>query len=141
MPGRLLLASLTIIRSVHFLPLIQMFCTCYVKHVRDDHFLHINPLVGGDPPRTDYELQEFFFNRIRSQLINDFNRRVCYNQTVYDDLRLEAREYAGLTLEVQDLVEMGGPTTINTVVDIEHAAFIIIDNDSKSSFLIVSVIL
>ena len=93
------------------------------------------PPRANDPPRTDYELQEFGSNRIRSQLIDDFHRRICYNQTVYDDLRLEATEYAGLTLEVQDLETLGGPTTIDTMVDINHAAIRIIDNDSKLSLL------
>ena len=54
---------------------------------------------------------------------------------MYDDLRLEATEYAGLTLEVQDLETLGGPTTIDTMVDINHAAIRIIDNDSKLSLL------
>jgi len=42
---------------------------------------------------------------------------------------LEETECAGLTLEVQDLVEMGGPTTAKTEVDIKHKAFCIIDDD------------
>ena len=116
------------------MPVLQCFYSCCADNTRLFPIL----TVGGDPPpasddRTDYELQEFFFNRIRNQLIDDFHRRVCYNQTLYDDLRLEATEYAGLTLEVQDLESLGGPTTINTVVDINHAAFRIIDNDSKLS--------
>ena len=120
------------------LPLLQCFYACCADKLSFP-LLTVGgdpPPASDDPPRTDYELQEFFFNRIRTQLIDDFHRRVCYNQTVYDDLRLEATEYAGLTLEVQDLESLGGPTTINTVVDINHAAFRIIDNDSKLSFLI-----
>ena len=50
---------------------------------------------------------------------------------MYDDTRLEAAEYFGLTLEVQDLVAQGGPTTAYTEVDIEHAAIRITDDDGK----------
>lgn len=70
-------------------------------------------------------------NKIRDERIIEIRRRICYNQTVYDDIRLEAAEYVGLTLEVQDLVTMGGPTTANTEVDIEHTVIRIIDNDGK----------
>ena len=44
---------------------------------------------------------------------------------------MEETEYAGLTLEVQDLVEQGGPTTVTTVVGVEHTAIKIIDNEGK----------
>ena len=54
---------------------------------------------------------------------------------MYDDIRLEGTEYAGLTVEIQDLVSVGGPTTTLTEVDIEHAAIRIIDNDSKLIFV------
>ena len=89
-------------------------------------------IADGDPPHfVDYEKQEVFFNEIRNERITETHRRICYNQTIFDDLRLEATEYAGLTLEVQDLVAQGGPTTTNTEVDIQHTAIRIIDNDSK----------
>ena len=69
-----------------------------------------------------------FTNEIRKKRITQPHRRICYNQTVYDDIRLEETECVGLTLEVQDLVQFGGPTA-NAVVDIKHAAITIIDND------------
>ena len=87
--------------------------------------------IDGDPPNPDYERQEFGLNEIRPERITEERRRICYNQTVYDDIRLEAMEYAGLTLEVQNLVSMQGPTTANTLVDIEHTAIRIIDNDGR----------
>ena len=90
-------------------------------------------IVDGDGPDADYEKQEFGLNRIRNQLIDDFNRRICYNQTIYDDELLEPTEYALLTLEVQDLVSLGGPTTIETVVNISHAAIKILDDERKFS--------
>ena len=74
----------------------------------------------------------FGFNEIRHERITELRRRICYNQSIFDDEHLEATEYAGLTLEVQDLVALGGPTTVDTVeVDIQHTAIRIIDNDSK----------
>ena len=90
---------------------------------------HYHNFTGGGSPHLDYEKQEFGFNEIRKKQITQPHRRICYNQTVYDDIRLEETEYAGLTLEVQDLVQFGGPTTANAVVDIKHAAIKIIDND------------
>lgn len=59
------------------------------------------------------------------------HHRICHNQIVYDDIRVETDEYFGLTLEVQDLVEEGGPTTGYTVVAMQHAAIRIIDNDGN----------
>ena len=88
-------------------------------------------IIDGDPPNADYERQEFRSNVIRNERITELRRRICYNQTIYDDYILEETEYVGLTLEVQDLVEEGGPTTVRTEVDIEHTAIRIIDDDSK----------
>ena len=93
-------------------------------------------IAGGDSSSPDYEKQEFGVNEIRNILITELSRRICYNQTIYDDLISEETEYAGLTLEVQDLVDVGGPTTVNTVVGIEHAAIKIIDNDGKSIMIL-----
>jgi len=90
-------------------------------------------IADGDPPSNliDYDKQEFFFNGLRDERITQLRQRICYNQTIFDDLRLEATEYAGLTLEVQDLVARGGPTTALTEVDNEHTTFRIIDNDGR----------
>ena len=76
---------------------------------------------------ADYEKQELGLSAIREEIITELSRTVCYNQTIYDDERLEATEYAGLTLAVQ-----GSPaTTALTTVGIQHTALRIIDNDSK----------
>ena len=93
-------------------------------------FYYVASIDGGSP-NPDYEKQEFGFSAIRNERITEEHRKICYNQTVYDDTRLEATEYFGLTLEVQDLVAQGGPTTGYTEVDIEHAAIRIIDYDGK----------
>ena len=96
----------------------------------------ITILIDGDPPDADYDKQEFGSNAMRSKEISELHRRICYNQTVYDDTRLEATEYAGLTLEVQELQEFGGRTTVNTVVDIKHTAIKILDNDGEQNYYI-----
>ena len=93
--------------------------------------LNILIIADGDAPDADYEKQEFGNNTIRNERITEFNRRICYNQTIYDDALLEETEYAGLTLRVQDLESMGGPTTAETVVGISHAAIRILDDESK----------
>ena len=50
----------------------------------------------------------------------------CYNQTIYDDMRLEVSEYLGLTLAVYD-------TTVSTYIPPRYSqvAIQILDNDSK----------
>ena len=84
-----------------------------------------------DPPDADHKREEFGFNAIRDERITNLERRICYNHTVYDDVRLELSEYAALTLEVQDLVSVGGPTTAKTDVTVSRAAIKITDDDSK----------
>ena len=88
-------------------------------------------ILDGDSQNPDYEKQEFGFNRIRIERITEKRRRICYNQTIYDDTLPEETEYAGLTLRVQDLESVGGPTTAETVVNISHTAIRILDDESK----------
>ena len=47
---------------------------------------------------TDYSQQTRTVNAIGD--IVKLRRIVCYNQTIYDDSRVELDEYAGLTLKV-----------------------------------------
>ncbi|CAI8013544.1 hypothetical protein GBAR_LOCUS8570 [Geodia barretti] len=77
--------------------------------------------------RSDFQQQTSAVNSIDDVLISQLMRIVCYNQTIYDDLRLEANEYAGLMLEVRD-----NPQT--TVLTLEKELFnetsiLIVDND------------
>ena len=55
-------------------------------------------------------------------------RLICYNQPIYDDVRLELDEYAGLTLGVIDIL-----TTVVTNVEpmYDQASVLILDNDSE----------
>ena len=94
--------------------------------------LHI---ADGDPPAPDYEKQELGLNEISDEQITELRHRICYNQTIFDDLLIEGTEYAGLTVEVQDLVAHQGPTTVNTEVGVEHAAIKIIDSDGLGRFI------
>ena len=92
----------------------------------DRQRLGIYPMVE----RTDYQEQRRGQNAIIDEQITEIKRVVCYNQVIYDDLRLESREFLGLTLEVQQVPFF---TSIRT--HIEHffgdAAIQIIDDDGK----------
>ena len=79
-----------------------------------------------EAPLTDFEEQIQGFNDIRSEIINATQRIVCYDQVIYDDMRLEVTEYAGLTLAV-------GRSTVRTEVrpTYDHVAIEIVDDDSK----------
>ena len=79
--------------------------------------------------RSDFHHQTAAINLIDDFLIREQMRIVCYNQTIYDDLRLEANEYAGLTLGVEDYPQ----TTVLTLVKelFDQASILILDNDSE----------
>ena len=94
-------------------------------------------LPAPDPPNflsqylmvegSDFAQQTRAINSIDDVLITQETRTVCYNQPIYDDLRLEQHEYIGLTLGV------GFSTTSLTLVDQtnNHASILILDNDSR----------
>ena len=52
----------------------------------------------------------------------------CYNQPIYEDMRLELDEYAGLTLGVNNAM-----TTVLTIVELmyDQVSILIQDNDSE----------
>ena len=74
-------------------------------------------------PLSDYEEQVRGVNRSYTPITEE-NRLVCYNQTVYDDMRLELVEYFGLTMAVRSSTV---PTAINPTYG--QTAIKIIDND------------
>ena len=84
-------------------------------------------------PFSDYEQQLYLNNRIRSTVINATQRIICYNQIIYNDMRLEVSEYFGLTLYVDD-----SRTTVLTQVQpmYDQVAIQILDNDSKQYILL-----
>ena len=82
-------------------------------------------LPESSPPfNEDYPQQLLRFNDLRDIQILETRRRICYNQTVYNDVRLEADEWTGLTLQI-------GTSTARTVTGIYHTKIRIIDDDGK----------
>ena len=81
--------------------------------------------------RTDYQEQRMGESAIINEQITELMRVVCYDQVIYDDLRLESDEFLGLTLEVQPV-----PFFTSVRTDIERfygdAVIQIIDNDGKT---------
>ena len=77
---------------------------------------------------SDYAQQTLFVNAIDDSLISEEQRIVCYNQTIYDDQRLELDEYTGLTLGARvrsaTIITVVGPMRAD-------ASILILDNDSK----------
>ena len=80
--------------------------------------------------KSDFQQQTAAVNLIDDDdnLISELMRIVCYNQIIYDDLRLEANEYAGLTLGVKDNAD----TVLTFVKDLfDQASICIVDDDSE----------
>ena len=73
---------------------------------------------------SDYAQQTRSVNAIDD--IVKLRRIVCYNQTIYDDSRVELDEYAGLTLDVGNYQ----PLTHSKYM-YDQASILILDNDSK----------
>ena len=78
---------------------------------------------------TDYAQQTIGVNVIDDLVINATRRIICYNQPIYEDLRLEPNEYAGLTLGVIDNVHATIITHVKPMYD--QASILILDNDSE----------
>ena len=80
---------------------------------------------------TDFAQQTLAVNVIDDIFIIQERRVLCYNQLIYDDVRLEPNEYAGLTLGVLDNNNI--LTTVVTKVKAmyDQASILIVDNDSE----------
>ena len=78
-------------------------------------------------PMTDYEEQTIGINLIRDTKITALRRIICYNQTIYNDMRLEVAEYTGLGLVPNAL------STVLTEVELMYneSSILIIDDDGK----------
>ena len=84
--------------------------------------------------KSDFQQQTPAVNIIdnNDNLISELMRIVCYNQTIYNDIRLEANEYAGLTLGVVEDVAMMKTTVRTLVKDLfDQASILIVDDDSE----------
>ena len=78
---------------------------------------------------SDYAQQTSAVNVIDDTLITELMRIVCYSQPIYDDLRLELDEYAGLSLGVKDNQLTTVLTTVQPIYD--QASILIVDDDSE----------
>ena len=76
--------------------------------------------------RSDYEEQIRGINRIRNIVVNATRRIIFYDLPIYDDMRLEMLEYAGLTLAVRDSSVL---TEVGPMFD--QVAIQILDDDSE----------
>ena len=77
-------------------------------------------------PMTDFAQQTWGVNAIDDETITELTRIVCYDQPIYEDMRLEGDEWLGLTLGVDRSSVL---TTVQPMYD--QAAIFIQDNDSK----------
>ena len=87
-------------------------------------FLSRYPMIE----KTDFAQQTGPVNAIDDFFLTEVMRIVCYNQPIYEDLRLELDEYAGLTLGISTR------TTFCIEIRQRHdeASILIVDNDSES---------
>ena len=120
-PSDTVLASESPVYSVIFYDLYHPFSSA----PDSPNFLGEYPMA----PLTDYEEQIRGINRIRNTVMNEMRRIVCYNQIIYDDMRLEMSEYVGLTLAVRDSSVRTEVQPKYDQVDIQ-----IVDNDSELYF-------
>ena len=86
------------------------------------NFLGLYPMA----PMTDFAQQTVGVNAIDDETITELMRIVCYDQPIYEDMRLEGDEWLGLTLGVDRSSVL---TNVRPMYD--QAAILIQDNDSK----------
>ena len=80
-------------------------------------------LQEPSPPfNEDYQQQLLGFNDLRNIQIRETRRRICYNQIIYNDVKIEGDEWIGLTLQI-------AASTARTVTGIDHTAIRIIDDE------------
>ena len=78
---------------------------------------------------TDYQQQTSTVNAIDDVILWEERRVVCYNQTIYEDLRLEQDEFLGLSLGVLNNSLTTVPTVAKPMFD--KISILILDNDSE----------
>lgn len=100
--------------------------------------------LAPDPPNflsqylmievSDYAQQTDAVNDIDDTLVSHVMRIVCYEQSIYDDLRLELDEYIGLTLGVRDNEMTTSRTEVRPMFD--QASILIVDNDGELIYIV-----
>ena len=103
-------------------------CTHFPPAPDVPNFLGLYPMA----PMTDFSQQTVRVNAIDDETITELTRIVCYDQPIYEDMRLEGDEWLGLTLGVDRSSVL---TTVRPLYD--QAVILIQDNDSKSFALII----
>ena len=78
---------------------------------------------------TYYQQQTSTVNAIDDVILWEERRVVCYNQTIYEDLRLEQDEFLGLSLGVLNNSLTKVPTIAKPMFD--QISILILDNDSE----------
>ena len=78
---------------------------------------------------TDYSQQIVPRNELDDILITNLSRIICYNQTIYNDIRLESDEYLGLSLGVEDNQFTTSRTIVKPLFD--QLSVLILDDDCK----------
>ena len=86
------------------------------------NFLGLYPME----PETDFAQQTVRVNAIDDETITELMRVVCYDQPIYEDMRLDGDEWLGLTLGVDR-----PSVTTNVQPMYDQAAILIQDNDSE----------
>ena len=86
------------------------------------NFLDLYPMAPG----TDFAQQTVDGNAIDDETITELMRIVCYDQPIYDDMRLEGAEWLGLTLGV-----VRSSTFTNVRPHHDQAAILILDGNYK----------
>ena len=79
-------------------------------------------------PLADYPPPVQYFNPIMNMVITGTTRAICYNQTIYDDIRVEEDEFFSLTLIVQD----GSAENTETHSQLSSTFVWILDDDGTS---------
>ena len=83
--------------------------------------------------QTDYAQQTEEVNTIADTVIREEMRIVCYNQSIYEDFRVELDEYAGISLGIRDNSQTTALTNVDPMYD--QASILIVDNDSEFNII------
>ena len=89
-------------------------------------------------PRTDFAEQTEDFNAIVNMRIIATRRIICYSQSIYNDMRLELAEYAGLQLMPRIMPSDKNVSSVLTLVELmyDNSAILIMDDDSKPHVIV-----
>ena len=92
---------------------------------------------------TDFAEQTENFNAIVNMQITEIGRVICFLQPIYNDMRLELAEYAGLQLKPRNLSPFEQKPSVSSVLTLtepmrDNSALLILDDDSKLHLILSS---